>query len=243
MGRPKPREKQAYAPKETQSERSETSAKKEPAPEKPETKQEKTRDTAEKAEEKKEAAPSEVLPVPAPSAKKTPPKPVSPKPAPTPKKNPVQASPKKGAPHKAKVNLANKDQAVSSVGDFLNKKNIPNGAEGAAFAETYGEELTGTEMDVLNRHMKRFWNMPSGNKDAYNMIVEVELFIGQDSIIKKASIVDSARFKKDPEFRIAAESALRAVLDPECSPLPLDPAKYESWKHMIFVFDPREMSQ
>jgi hypothetical protein len=89
--------------------------------------------------------------------------------------------------------------------------------------------------------MKRFWNIPSGQEKAANIVVEVELFIGKDCKVKKAKIVDQWKLNNDKEFRVAAESALRAVLDPECSPLPLDPNKYETWKHMIFVFDPSEM--
>lgn len=147
---------------------------------------------------------------------------------------------KKGV-QKAKVDLSKKGNASQSVDDFLGKtKTQGNHAQGA-FAETYGEELTGTDLDVLNRHMKRFWNMPSGHEKAYNIIVEVELFIRPDGSVEKANLVDLRRFKSDSEFRIAAESALRAILDPDCSPLPLDSSKYDLWKHMIFVFDPREM--
>lgn len=148
-------------------------------------------------------------------------------------------STKKTAPTKttrAKVDLTPQKKQASSVGSLLGA-----GSGEGAMAETYAEELTGTEMDLLNQHMKRFWNMPSGHEKASELVVEVELFIRPDGRIERALIVDEARFRKDPEFRLAAECALRAVLDPECSPLPLSPERYESWKHMIFVFDPREM--
>jgi hypothetical protein len=47
--------------------------------------------------------------------------------------------------------------------------------------------------------------------------------------------------KSDPFFRSAAESALRAVLNPRCNPLRLPPEKYEQWQTMTLNFDPREM--
>jgi hypothetical protein len=141
---------------------------------------------------------------------------------------------------KSKINLST-DQ-VSSVGAFLSKSSDKTKNLGEN-AETYSEEFTGTEMDLLNKHMKQFWNMPSGHKEASNIVVEIELFIQKDGTIVKANVVDQSRFQRDAEFRLAAECALRAVLDRECSPLPLNPEKYDLWKHMIFVFDPREMSQ
>jgi hypothetical protein len=114
-------------------------------------------------------------------------------------------------------------------------------ANKSAPADTIGNELTGTDIDLLNRHMRRFWNMPSGHKKAHNIVVEVELVIRKDGTVEQAKIVDQKRLRTDQEFRIAAECSLRAVLDPECSPLPLPEHKYEQWKHMIFVFDPSEM--
>lgn len=168
------------------------------------------------------------------AAKKTPPKEAA-----SSKSKPSSKASPKGV-EKAKVNLAPNKAQASSVGDFLNHLSH-GGTGGGSMAETYAEELTGTEMDLLNRHMKRFWNIPSGHEKAYELIVEVELFIRPDRTIEHAQLVDDARAQKDPEFRLAAECALRAVLDPECSPLPLPPDRYESWKHMIFVFDPRDM--
>lgn len=168
----------------------------------------------------------------------------------TSKKTVVSSSPsvnkKETSSTRAKVDLTQRPIA-RSMDELVKKvptaKTSVGGGHGpdAAFAETYGEELTGTDIDLLNRHMKAFWNMPSGHEKAYNTVVEIELFIRRDGTIEKATLVELDRYRRDPEYRIAAESALRAVLDPDCSPLPLNPAKYEQWKHMIFVFDPREM--
>ncbi|MDR0625502.1 MAG: hypothetical protein LBF72_03655 [Holosporales bacterium] len=144
--------------------------------------------------------------------------------------------------NKAKVNLSPKGVA-RSVSDLLSKqkKTQPGLSNNAAIAETLGPELTGTAIDILNKHMKRFWNMPSGHKNAANMIVEVEIWVKPDGCVEKAEIIDQRRLRDDNEFRIAAECALRAILDPDCSPLPLTPREYKQLAHMIFVFDPSEM--
>lgn len=153
----------------------------------------------------------------------------------------AKTQPQKRVPsaHRAKVNLHPPSRAVSSMDDLMGA--VAKGGTGGARAEQSGEELTGTEVDLLNRHMKQFWNVPSGHKTASELVVEVELFIRPDGSVEDARIVDAKRMQSDPEFRVAAESALRAVTDPACSPLPLDPKKHALWKHMIFVFDPQEM--
>jgi len=49
------------------------------------------------------------------------------------------------------------------------------------------------------------------------------------------------RMQASPSYRVAAESALRAVLNPRCHPFKLPREKYERWKRMTLVFDPKEM--
>lgn len=147
---------------------------------------------------------------------------------------------KKDAVKKAKVDLTKKITSEKSVADLLNKQ-MGNGSKKAGMSESYAEELTGTEIDLLNNHMRKFWNIPSGHERINEIDVEIELFISAEGVVEKAKIVDQKRFFSDSAFRIVAESALRAVLDPECSPLPLNKSKYNQWKHMIFVFDPKSM--
>ena len=58
--------------------------------------------------------------------------------------------------------------------------------------------------------------------------------------MRRAAIADTSRMG-DPFFRTAAESALRAVLNPRCNPLKVPPRKYETWKSVTLSFDPRDM--
>jgi hypothetical protein len=157
------------------------------------------------------------------------------------KKTPASSKSSRGVA-KAKIDLAKKGSAVQSISDFLGKSGNGKLKKGAP-AETLGNVLTGTDIDRLNQHMKNFWNMPSGHEKASQIVVEIRLSITPDCKVKKAIIIDQSRFERDADFRIAAECALRAVLDPECSPLPLPPEKYELWKDMIFEFNPSEMCE
>jgi len=45
----------------------------------------------------------------------------------------------------------------------------------------------------------------------------------------------------DPYFRATAESAMRALVQPNCVPLKLPLGKYSVWRHFTFNFDPSKM--
>ena len=60
--------------------------------------------------------------------------------------------------------------------------------------------------------------------------------VNPDRTVKNAKVVNQERLI-DPSFRTAAEAAMRAVNNPECSPLLLPQDKYEKWKEINFTFD------
>ena len=45
--------------------------------------------------------------------------------------------------------------------------------------------------------------------------------------------------KRDRYFRTAAESALRAVLNPRCQNAPLPEKKFDKWKNLTLNFYPK----
>ena len=65
--------------------------------------------------------------------------------------------------------------------------------------------------------------------------------MNQDASVRNAQVVDQARMMTDPFFRAAAESAMRAVLNPRCNPLRLPREKFDTWKSFILNFNPKEM--
>lgn len=105
----------------------------------------------------------------------------------------------------------------------------------------FAAQLTMSEFDALRQQLARCWNIPAGAKDADNLVIEVKVEVSKERIATSASVVDQIRYQTDAYFRAAADSAVRAVKAPECTPLELPPEKYDSWKSMIVVFDPREM--
>jgi hypothetical protein len=115
------------------------------------------------------------------------------------------------------------------------------GEEQGAPADSIGAQLTANEIDAVRQAIRKCWTFNAGLQGARDHIVDIEMEMDPDGTVKKADIIDKDRLNKDPAFRTAAESAKRAVLDPNCSPLPFPPKKYEQWKKSAFRFNPKDM--
>lgn len=100
--------------------------------------------------------------------------------------------------------------------------------------------LTMSELDAVRQQIAGCWNVPAGARNAEDLIVEVRIEVNQDMTVRDVRLVHPEK-ASDPFWRTAAESAVRAVLNPRCSPLKLPPNKYDVWKSIIFTFNPREM--
>ena len=103
------------------------------------------------------------------------------------------------------------------------------------------DRLMISEEDALRRQITSCWNVPVGARDIQNISVEVYIAVNPDRTLREAMVVDQARMARDTFFRAVAESALRALRNPRCSPLALPPEKYDQWREMIFNFNPRDM--
>ena len=65
-----------------------------------------------------------------------------------------------------------------------------------------------------------------------------------DATVQGAEYVDPGKLGTDPFYRAAAESAMRAVLAPQCHSLQevgLKPDQYDQWKDMVITFNPKQM--
>lgn len=123
--------------------------------------------------------------------------------------------------------------------DRSSKKN--SGKIKGAPADKVGDVVTASEIDAIHQKISRCWIVPNGARDVQDLIVDVDMKIAKDGTVIEAKISDKARIARDPRFRAAAESAQRAVLDPRCNPLPLNPEKYEQWKDLTLSFNPEDM--
>lgn len=111
-------------------------------------------------------------------------------------------------------------------------------------SKTYDESLpmSLSEKDAIMSQFAKYWNVPAGAKDAYELVVLIDIEVRQDGEILKVELANEskARYSQDPFFRAAADAAIRAVK--MANPLKnLPPEKYQTWKEMELRFDPREM--
>ena len=104
-----------------------------------------------------------------------------------------------------------------------------------------GQRMTMLETDALRHQLAGCWNVPVGARDAENTTVDIYMVVNEDRTLQSARIEDTGRYDSDTFFRAMADSALRAVYNPNCSPFELPPDKYESWKTIIVTFDPSQM--
>lgn len=99
--------------------------------------------------------------------------------------------------------------------------------------------VTTSEIDAIRHAIEQCWNIPAGARDAQDLVVSIRIWVNPDGTVREAHILDQSRMLKDTFFRTAAESALRAVLNPSCQPLPIPPKKYDQFKEMVLDFNPK----
>ena len=202
------------------------------------------------------AQPAPTPPPPAPVAK---PEPVPPKPAePLPDKK-VTEAPKPPPPpkpvEKPKEPPKPKADPFDSILKNLTKnqptptKEAPKPLPQQAYvppppvqgAPNLNAQLARSELDAVRDRIRPCWNFPAGARDAEQLLVDINVWMNPDGTVREARIVETGRMSSDAYYRSAAESALRAVLNPACQPLPLSPEKYNTWKTMTLRFDPRDL--
>lgn len=105
----------------------------------------------------------------------------------------------------------------------------------------FSDNLSISEQDALRQQLAGCWNINPGLMNAQDLAVEIKITVNPDRTLSSAKIVDQGRYNSDTFFRAMADSAIRAVQNPRCSPLKLPEDKYNLWKDMTVVFDPKEM--
>jgi outer membrane biosynthesis protein TonB len=152
---------------------------------------------------------------------------------PAPAKKPEQAKPQpKFDPNKIAALLDKRDpQRQAATGDVISHTPSLGTARGNA------PMLTQSELDALRAQISRCWNVPAGAADARNLQVEINIKLRVDGSLSAEPMV--LAHSSGPYFQVFAESALTALR--RCQPYTLPAAKYDVWKDIDVVFDPKEM--
>ena len=93
----------------------------------------------------------------------------------------------------------------------------------------------------LRRQISGCWSIDLGIPRVADMQAEIGVDLNPDASVASVEYTEPTSGKlADPNYRRFAESARRAILT--CSPLQLPKSvPYETWKHITFTFNPREM--
>lgn len=105
----------------------------------------------------------------------------------------------------------------------------------------FSQRMTMSEQEALKRQLSMCWRVLAGTRYAEDIVIKLRISVGRNRIVQTATVVDQIRYNTDRYFKAAADSTLRAVRHPDCTPLKLPEDKYEQWKTMNITFDPREM--
>jgi hypothetical protein len=126
--------------------------------------------------------------------------------------------------------LENKDQEFKKEQETIEEK------QEEVFTEKVGPSMTISEIDLLKQQLHGCLNLNVGVANLKEIKPVIYIEVNPDRTVKNAKVVNQERLI-DPSFRTAAEAAMRAVNNPDCSPLLLPQDKYEKWKEINFTFD------
>ena len=85
------------------------------------------------------------------------------------------------------------------------------------------------------------WNFDANAAGADGIIVEIRATMNRDGTVADAEVANAGQYPGNSVYRSASESARRAILNPRCQPLPLPADRYDEWRDILFVFDPRDL--
>jgi outer membrane biosynthesis protein TonB len=181
-------------------------------------------------------------PVPEPEVKKEEPKP----------KTTAKARPRvrpKPPPEKKKFDYNKVAALLDKMPVEETKQHVPTALEKIAAQSQQrtqqvglGTSMTLSEIDALRLQVEKCWSFPAGAANPEDLIVTVQISLNPDgSLGKTPEILEKTKLAigGDQFFRVAAESALRAVR--RCAPYKMPIDKYQSWRQIELRFDPREM--
>ena len=157
------------------------------------------------------------------------------------KKKIVKLKELKKKPNQLQSVLKSIEQVKKDFSDKKKKDKEKNKTDEEVTPTKLGINLSISEVDAVRRHFEKCWNIPSGAREVGNLATEIKVRFNKEGNVLDARIANVGRMKRDRYFRTAAESALRAVLNPRCKNAPLPKDKFDKWKNLTLNFDPKSI--
>ena len=143
----------------------------------------------------------------------------------------------KKKPNKKSFNVSTVLKDLENVDqDFKKVQEETEVKQEEVFTEKVAATMTISEIDLLRQQLHSCLNLNVGVANLKEIKPVIFIEVNPDRTVKSAKVVNQERLI-DPSFRTAAEAAMRAVNNPDCSPLLLPEDKYDLWKEINFTFD------
>ena len=137
------------------------------------------------------------------------------------------------------------EPSLNDIVDTVTREGITGGVKGGV-SGSLAQKLSVSEIDFIRSTVQRHWNIDPGAEGMQDMVIEIKVSVDKSGHVWDVKIVDQKRFRSDPAFRSAAESARRAIYicDKMGAESPFQivaskhPDSYHHWKDMTFMFNP-----
>ncbi|HEY8873392.1 MAG TPA: hypothetical protein VIM52_10210 [Stellaceae bacterium] len=104
-----------------------------------------------------------------------------------------------------------------------------------------GSRLTASDIDLVREQLRPCFNPPFGAKEKPDLVADIRVVMNRDGTVQQARVDDQGQYASDQIYRAVADSGIRALKNPRCSPLRLPPDRYEVWQSFIFGFSTKDM--
>jgi hypothetical protein len=104
-----------------------------------------------------------------------------------------------------------------------------------------GAQLSASEIDVVREQLRPCFNPPFGAKETPDLVADIRVTMNPDGTVQTTQVIDTGRYSSDQLYRALADSGVRALKNPRCSPLRLPPDRFELWRTFVFGVSTKDM--
>ena len=115
----------------------------------------------------------------------------------------------------------------------------PSGSTQAGGAPTGTAALSSGEKTALANTISECWSVDGGALNIRSVIVEMRVEVDSGGTVR--NVRPNGSVPADPQARSVYEAARRALLNPQCNPLPLPKDRLEALRNTVFRFNPRDL--
>ncbi|MGL5011876.1 MAG: hypothetical protein ACRC6I_18545, partial [Paracoccaceae bacterium] len=130
------------------------------------------------------------------------------------------------------------DPLADVVADVVNEESPEEPTDGGGTTRSLGESLNAAEENGLANAINRCWDLGAASTAALNVSVTLLITLDQNSVPTDVEVLETSG-DTPAAIDAARRAAMRAVRDCGRNGLGLPPEKYETWKEIEVVFDPR----